>query len=196
MLGPTTASYRAATTSLASIEMIEAVGGEYFAALLPPLLGAGRAERPDVPAGDLHRRPRLRGGEVHAEFRQPADLSRRLPALDGGDRTRCSHPRPTCEPSGLRTSRPPTCSRCAPGGSVSCLRAPRGRARLRPPVPAPLGALLRYLRGWVPGGAAQRPADPLCEAGWRATFPPAEASAEAGLAFPGPAHVQAPAAGQ
>ena len=44
---------------LASIEMIEAVGWEYFDVFFRRCSRAARARRADVPAGDLQRRPRL-----------------------------------------------------------------------------------------------------------------------------------------
>ena len=44
---------------LVSLEMIEAVGWQYFDDLLPPLLGAARAARAVLPAGDRRRGRRL-----------------------------------------------------------------------------------------------------------------------------------------
>ena len=107
---------------LASIEMIEAVGWQYFDDLLRPLLGAAGARRAHVPAGDLRRRPRLRGREGRAGLRQPARSSRAA-SCPRSRPSRGRWPRrPTCVRSGSRTSRPRTCSRCAPGANASSPR--------------------------------------------------------------------------
>ena len=69
---------------LVSIEMIEAVGWQYFDELLRPLQRPARARRADVAAGDRHRRPPLRGREGGPQLRQHPHLPRRLPAVERG----------------------------------------------------------------------------------------------------------------
>ena len=76
--------------------------------LRPPLLAAACARRADVPAGDLHRRSSLRGGEGRREILEPDDLPRRMPALGGGDRPLPHHADRHAARSGSGISRPPT----------------------------------------------------------------------------------------
>ena len=77
----TTATCAARYDKLVSIEMIEAVGWQYFDTFFAPLRRAARAGRPDAAPGDHHRRPRVRGREGHAQLHQRVHLPRRLPAL-------------------------------------------------------------------------------------------------------------------
>ena len=70
---------------LVSIEMIEAVGWQYFDVFFRR---CGELLRPDglhAAPGDRDRRPRLRGREGDALVHQGADLPGRLPAVDRGD---------------------------------------------------------------------------------------------------------------
>ena len=104
----TTATCAGSYDKLVSIEMIEAVGWQYFGTLLPPLLGAAGSRRRDAAAGDHDRRPRLRGREGRHELHQHLHLPRRLPALAGGDLALARARRPTCGRSISRTSPPTT----------------------------------------------------------------------------------------
>ena len=71
---------------LVSIEMIEAVGWQYFDCVLRPLQRSAGARRADAAAGDRHRRPPLRGREGGTQLRQHPHLPRRLPAVERPDR--------------------------------------------------------------------------------------------------------------
>ena len=85
---------------LVSVEMIEAVGWQYFERFFRPVLGPARARRSDAAPGDHRRRPRLRGREGLTLVHQAADLPLGLPALTRGDlalhgpRHRHAHGRP------------------------------------------------------------------------------------------------------
>ncbi len=69
---------------LVSIEMIEAVGWQYFPTFFRRCSRAAARRRGDAAAGDRDRRPRLRGREGRAQLHQHLHLPRRLPALAGG----------------------------------------------------------------------------------------------------------------
>ena len=106
---------------------------------------------------------------------QPADLPRRLPAVDGGHRPLTSSATPTCGSSSWRTS--PAAlrrRRCATGASASSRSDGRARGpRLRRALPASVGALPRLLRGRVrraahPGRARSCWPSPATRGGARA----------------------------
>ena len=69
---------------LVSIEMIEAVGWQYFDTFFERCAIAAGPGRRDAAAGDHDRRARLRRREGQAELRQHARLPRRLPAVAVG----------------------------------------------------------------------------------------------------------------
>ena len=69
---------------LVSIEMIEAVGHEYYDTYFAPMQRAAQARRPDAAAGDHHRRPALRRGTPISGLHPAVHLSRQLhPVGDG-----------------------------------------------------------------------------------------------------------------
>ena len=100
---------------LVSIEMIEAVGWQYFPAFFEKCAELTKPGRSDVPAGDRDRRPPLRAGEGRPHVRQQARLPGRLPAVAGADR-RARRAATGCRSSAPWTSAPTTRGPCACGG--------------------------------------------------------------------------------
>jgi hypothetical protein len=148
---------------LVSIEMIEAVGWQYFdtffsrcASLLRTLLGAPLAARRDAAPGDHDRRAGLRGREGEAQLREHPRLPGRLPAVAqrdlalGSARHRPATDRARGPHVALRADAP-LLARELPRPA-----RPGPLARLRPPLPADLGALPRLLRGRVRRRAHRR----------------------------------------
>ena len=86
--------------------------------VLRALLGAAGAPRPDVPAGNRDRRPRLRGRKERPELLEHADLPRRLACPRSARSSARSRAGRTCAPSCSRTSARATCSPCAIGVSA------------------------------------------------------------------------------
>ena len=74
--------------------------------VLRALLGAACAPRPDVPAGNRDRRPRLRGRKERPELLEHADLPRRLACPRSARSSARSRAGRTCAPSCSRTSAP------------------------------------------------------------------------------------------
>ena len=89
---PRTVAARRAYDAVLSVEMIEAVGYDFWTDYFQILDQRARARRPGRPPGD-HDAPRPDAGDPqHLHLDQQVHLPRRLPALGRGDRP--DHPRP------------------------------------------------------------------------------------------------------
>ena len=182
----TTATSRARYDKLVSIEMIEAVGWQYFDTFFERCGALLRPRRRDAAAGDHDRRPRLRRREGEAELRQHAHLPRRLPALAGGD---LALGRAGDRPAAvhLEDITATTCARCAAGARTSWPSSSGSRS---------LGYDRRFQRMWelylayCEGGFARRRIDnvqlllakPQLRRGAAAPRPTAGAGAQLGAA--------------
>ena len=148
---------------LVSIEMIEAVGWEYF--------DCSSAAARSCCARTVYSSSRRSASTTaptppkgkYMHVRDRADLSRRcLPSLEVIGAAWCTTP--TCARCGSTTSAPATRSPCGTGGSGSGRRGRARAHRLRPPLPPHLGDVSGDLRGRLPRGADRRPPDPVREA--------------------------------
>ena len=112
---------RGSYDKLVSLEMIEAVGWEWFDTYFRHCSELLDPHRPLLPAGDRDHRPRLRDREADPELRQPGGLPGRLPALGridpelGRRADRPPHRRPRGHLLQLR-AHPARLARALPGG--------------------------------------------------------------------------------
>ncbi len=144
---------RGSYDKLVSVEMIEAVGWQQIGTLLRTLLGAAARARGDAPAGDHDRRPGLRGREGIQVVHQGVHLSRRLPAVDGGDHAQRRAPHRPAGDRPARTSARAMSRRCATGARTSRSTARRSSASATTSASSVCG---RCTSSYCEGGFAER----------------------------------------
>ena len=110
----TTASIEGTYDAIVSIEMLEAVGAEYFATFFEACDRALRAGRPDEPPGDHLPGRRLRAAAARRELDPDLHLPGRPAAVAGGDRALAPRHQPA-RPARRRHRRRTTSGRCRPG---------------------------------------------------------------------------------
>ena len=142
---------RGSYSKLVSIEMIEAVGWQYFdtffsrcsSLLEPDGLMLVQAITIDDPAYEIEKGAR--------SFANEHDLPGRLPALAGGDPAGTEHATDMriLDVEDITASYPQTLRHWRENWLAEPLMRPSGWAR--PPLPAPVRALLRLVRGRVHG---------------------------------------------